>query len=171
MSRIKLHEKGPKGIRDREQCVQKYDEFCTFFHVRRIKDVELAKLSNTEIYKLTEDLYNRQPSRKKIRYAQYLGIGRENDTSFYWWWRDCVQIYRPNVLGYIVLAIRAPWLYPDFVRRKKASIAKRKEEAEKAKAAFPDATKDEALKLYRAQIEAIAKATQGASAPKLEVVK
>ena len=149
MSRIKLHEKGQKGIRDREQTVQKYDEFCTFFHVRRIKDIELAKLSNIEIYKLTEDLYNRQPARKKNRYAQYLGIGRENDTSFYWWWRDCVQIYRPNALGYIVLAVKAPWLYPDFVRRKKASIAKRRAEAEEAKKAMQDAAK----------------------APKLEVVK
>lgn len=141
MGKPRLHEKGPKGIRDREHCVQKYDEFCAFFRVRRIRDAELVKLSNNEIYKLTEDLYNRQPSRKKLRYAQFLGIGRENNTSFRWWWRDCIQIYKPNVLGYIVLAAKAPWLYPDYVRRKKASIAKKKAEAEEAKKTMQDAAK------------------------------
>lgn len=139
MQKPRLHENGPKGIRDRGHCVQKYDEFCTFFHVRRIKDAELAKLSNDQIYKLTEDLYNRQPDKKKLRYAQYLGIGRENDTSFYWWWRDCIQIYKPNMLGKIVLAVKAPWLYRDYVQRKKASIAKRKAEAEEAKKTMQDA--------------------------------
>jgi hypothetical protein len=141
MNAIRLHEDGPKGARDREHCVHKYDELCRFFHVRRIKDSDLAKLRNQQIYKLTEDLYNRQPPRKKIRYAKYLGIGRENDTSFRRWWNECISLYKPNFLGRAVLLAKSPWLYPDFVSRKKASIAKKKADAEAAKKTMVDAAK------------------------------
>ena len=139
--KIELHEKGAKGERDRLQVVKKYDEFCSFFHHKRMPDSELAKMTNNQVYRLIEDLYNRQPGRKKIKYAQYLGLNRENDTSFKWWWLDIIHVYKPNLIGYIVLLAKVPWLYPAYVKRKKATIAAKKKMAEEAKKTMQDAAK------------------------------
>lgn len=139
MSEPALHEKGYKGERDREHVVQKYFEFFRFFRVKPIKDSDLAVMGNQQIYHMTEDLYNRQPSRKRIAYAQSLGLMRENDLSFKWFWRDTVAIYRPNIIGKIVLVVRSPWLYADYRKRKQASIDKKKAEAGIAKAAMSKA--------------------------------
>lgn len=139
--KINLHEKGMKGERDRLQVVQKYDELVSILHLPRVKAEVLATMSNQQIYRLCEDTYNRLPDKKKIYYAQALGKLRENDTSFHWWWKDMVRIYRPNTRGYIVLAFKAFKLYPEYVKRKKAEIAKRKTEAQEAKKAMTEAAK------------------------------
>jgi hypothetical protein len=138
--KIKLHEKGMKGERDRLQVVQKYDELVSILHLPKVKAEILATMSNQQIYRLCEDTYNRLPDKKKVYYAQALG-NRENDTSFHWWWKDMVRIYRPNTRGYIVLAFKAFKLYPEYVKRKKAEIAKRKTEATEAKKAMSEVAK------------------------------
>jgi hypothetical protein len=136
-----LHEKGFKGVRDREQVIRKYDELVTTLHLPRVKDEVLARMSNNELYRLCEDTYNRLPGKKKIYYAQALGKLRENDTSFHWWWKDMVRIFHPNAIGFVVLAFKSIVLYPAYVKRKKAEIAKRKVEAEEAKKTMVDAAK------------------------------
>lgn len=139
--KIELHEKGAKGERDRQHVVQKYDEFCRFFKVKKMPDSELAKMTNNQVYRAIEDLYNRQPLRKKNAYAMYLGKFRENDTSFKWWWLDIIHVYHPNLIGYIVLLAKAPWLYPAYVKGKKATIAAKKKLADEAKATMQNAAK------------------------------
>lgn len=137
--KIQLHERGMKGERDRLQVVQKYDELVSILHLPRVRAEVLATMTNQEIYRLCEDTYNRLPDKKKVYYAQALGKLRENDISFHWWWRDMVMMYRPNAIGYFVLALKAFKLYPEYRERKKAEIAKRKAEADAAKKTIADA--------------------------------
>lgn len=69
-----IHETGPKGERDRQASLTAYYKMTAFFKERPVSEVTIAKMSNMDLYRLAEDLYNRQPMKRKNEYAVALGI-------------------------------------------------------------------------------------------------
>jgi len=72
-----IHNKGAKADRDRAVLVHSYKAMCKYFNVPRrdrLTPLALASLSNTQIYKLSKDLYNDQPVGRAKRLARKLGL-------------------------------------------------------------------------------------------------
>lgn len=145
---MKLHEKGAKAERDRKTVLVEYDKLVKFFRLKPISPPDLAKMSAGQIYKLCEDTWNRQPTRKKLDYQEAAGLSpRRNPLAFKWFVLDTLNIKQPKDFAErLIIYVQLPFRYPGFLKRKRARMA-----AERA--------------------EAAKKMQEAAKAPKLEMVK
>ncbi len=113
-----IHEKGAKAQRDRGKLMQKYAELCRFFKIKPLPDIDLARLSNEQFYRLCEDTYERQPRASKIAYTEELGLTpRRKPRAFKWFYRDLITIYRATGIRKAWLTIQAPFRYPAYLKR------------------------------------------------------
>lgn len=133
---MRLHEKGAKAERDREYCLKKYDEIATFFRIKRILPNEIAMMTTSQIYRLCEDEYNRQPNRRKREFTEWLGLTpRSNPLAFKWFVSDTLKIKQPQSLTEkVIIYLQLPFRYPGFLKRKKQRMAAEKQMADAAKA-------------------------------------
>lgn len=145
---MKLHEKGAKADRDRAHVLTEYDKLVKFFRLKPVSPPELAAMSANQLYKLCEDTWNRQPTRRKLDYQEAAGLSpRRNPLAYRWFVRDTLNIRQPaSFAERLVIYVQLPFLYPGFLKRKRARMAAERAEAEK-------------------------KMQEAASAPKLELVK
>jgi hypothetical protein len=145
---LKLHEKGAKAERDRAHVLIEYDKLVKFFRLKPVAAPVLATMSAGQIYKLCEDTWNRQPTRRKLDYQEAAGLSpRRNPLAYRWFVRDTMAFRQPASLAErLVIYVQLPFLYPGFLKRKRARMA-----AERA--------------------EAAKKMQDAAKAPKLEVIK
>jgi hypothetical protein len=86
----------PKGKLDRARCAQDYTHLCAFFHVKRVSDAEIAKLTLMQFYAMVDDIFARQPFEAQRRYAEHTrGIGnpkfRRNPLAFKWYLVDFLK--------------------------------------------------------------------------------
>ena len=116
-----IHEKGPKAERDRRQALGRYRQLCEFFRVKPLGDVEIARLSNLQLYRLGEDLYGRQSTKAKRRFTNRLGLTVEDHLSYGYFVRALVGVYRATGWRKLAVLIQAPFRYPGFVARSKTS--------------------------------------------------
>lgn len=116
-----IHDKGPKAERDRRKLIGNYDELVLFFRAKPMDAASMAKLTNSQLYRACEDLYNRQPEKAKVRYSDHLGITVSNPLSFRFFARQCQAVYRPKGLWKAWLWLTLPFRYPGFVQRSKAA--------------------------------------------------
>jgi hypothetical protein len=122
-----IHEKGPKAERDRAEFLSKYYQLTEHFRVKRLHAVALAKMNNHALYHLGEDLWNLQNDKAKRRFMERQGILRANPLAFKWFVRDLLAFYpRAKLWVKAWHVIRAPFLYPGFVLRSRANLAKKR---------------------------------------------
>lgn len=140
---MQLHEKGAKAERDRALCIRKYDELVGFFHIKRLMQSQIATMTNTQLYRLCEDEYNRQPNRKKLAYTEWLGLTpRQNPLAFKWFASDMLKIKQPaNLAEKLYVYIQLPFRYPGFLRRKIRRLRAEQREAREAMQQMSDAAK------------------------------
>lgn len=113
-----IHNNGAKAQRDRERLARKYAELCAFFKIKSLGPVELAKLSNDQFYRLCEDTYGAQPTRRKHDYCQSLGLEpRRKPRAFKWFLHDLIKVYRATGARKAWLTLTAPFRYPAYLRR------------------------------------------------------
>ncbi|MEI8095890.1 MAG: hypothetical protein WCG80_16900 [Spirochaetales bacterium] len=121
-----IHEKGPKAERDRAAFLSKYYQLTEHFHVKRLEPAALAKLNNQSLYHLGEDLFNSQSERGKRRFFESQGLLRARPLAFKWFVRDLLAFYpRAKLWVKAWHVIRSPFLYPGFVIRSRANLAKK----------------------------------------------
>lgn len=119
-----LHDKGPKAERDRRALGVRYQQLTKFFRLKPLRPTELAKLNNTQFYRLCEDLYNAQPNKRKEAFTEWLGMTRRNPLAFRWFLNDSLRIYQAKGWRWWVVVLSSPFRYPGFLARTKASAAK-----------------------------------------------
>lgn len=137
-----IHEKGWKAERDRKAALTQYDALTKYFKIKRLTDVEIAELSNKKLYKICEDMYNRQSRRSQIKYAEHIGSYREKPKAFKWFFRDYMKLKAPgNIFSILFIAVQLPFRYPGFVKRFDAATKKKQEETEKKIVTFPETDK------------------------------
>jgi hypothetical protein len=137
-----IHEKGPKAERDRRQALGRYRQVCEFFRVKPLGDAELARLNNLQLYRLGEDLYGRQSPKAKRRFTNHLGLTTEDHLSYGYFIKALVGVHRATGWRKLAILVQAPFRYPGFVRRSKAS----------AKSKGLDARTGEPLKKAQAEV-------------------
>jgi len=145
---LKLHEKGQKADRDRKNVLVEYDKLVKFFRLKPVSPPELAAMSAGQIYKLCEDTWNRQPTRRKLDYQEAMGISpRRNPLAYRWFVRDTLAFRQPaSFAERLVIYVQLPFLYPGFLKRKRARMAAERAEAEKK---MQDAAKAPKLELVK----------------------
>lgn len=145
---MRLHEKGAKADKDRKHVLVEYDKLVKFFRLKSLAPQNLATMSTTQIYKLCEDTWNRQPTLRKLDYQEAAGLSpRRKPLAFKWFVLDTLNIKQPKDLAEkLIIYIQLPFRYPRFLKRKRASMAAERAEAKK-------------------------KMQDAAKAPKLEVMK
>lgn len=132
---MQIHDQGDKARRDRAKIMAKYDELTKFAGLNRLKPTELAKLSNTEFYRLCEDAYNALPRRVKVAYAESIGAApRRNPAAFKWFYRDLIALKQAEGWRWLWYTLAAPFKYRGFLARKKARLG----EAAKSNKTGPD---------------------------------
>lgn len=135
---MQIHEKGFKGKRDRAKCAEDYSAMCSFFHIRKLKESEIAKLSNQHFYNLCQDAFNARTRAEKARYCEHeYGIGnpqyRRKPTAFKWYYIDLMRFTQASGFRRVWLSISSPFRYPRFLKRIAKSKADRLAKAEEKK--------------------------------------
>jgi hypothetical protein len=134
-----IHEVGWKGERDRAQAIQSYERMSKFFHEREVRPRDMAEMTNLEVYRLAEDLFNRQSRKAKDAYAEEIGaIPRREPLAFKWFLHD-LRRYKGATSGMkrLLMTLQSPFRYPGFLRRAKADQEKAKAEAKRPVNAVP----------------------------------
>jgi hypothetical protein len=121
-----IHETGAKGERDRDTCSMDYERLCSYFHVRRMRDAEIAKLTNAQFYAACEDIFKRQSPKRQRKYAEAIyGADhveyRLRPWAFKWYYTDLMRFGGGS---WIVRTILSPLTYVRFLARRKARLAK-----------------------------------------------
>jgi hypothetical protein len=129
-----IHEIGEKAAMDRAACSTQYEQLCSFFHVKRRSDAEVAQLSNLQFYRMNQDIFKRQSHKGQMRYAQemYGNTHREyrmRPLAFRWFYIDLMNFGGGSSIG---RTLTAPFRYVRF-RIRTAQNKKRRIAAEKAK--------------------------------------
>jgi len=144
-----IHEKGFKGERDRAKCAENYAGLCAYFHVKRLPDSEIARLSNQQFYKLCEDIFNSQSMRAKRLYAEkaygkYAPQYRRHPLAFKWFYFDLMRLK-----GGFLTALTSPFRYVRF-RWNMAHPKAEKTDVQKVAKAMSEATPDEVDEIMKA---------------------
>lgn len=106
-----IHEKGWKGARDREKLISRYALITKFFKVKPVSDLELSRLGNAALFKLSEDVFNRQPISERRRFAErYYAIGnpqyRRNPRRFKWAYIDARKAHGRIKAFFVAISIK-----------------------------------------------------------------
>jgi hypothetical protein len=117
-----IHEKGPKAERDRYRIMSVNERLYEFFRAKMPKEKELATMSNHDLYRLGQDLYNRQSNDGKRRYEEHVGGKRINPLALKWYLRDLKVFYRAKGWRWLAILLMTPFRYPGFVRRSRESL-------------------------------------------------
>jgi len=80
---MKVHTKGYKGDRDRAVLIHSYKVMCKDFRVpdnRRLNDVDLARLSNKMIYRISADIYSQATVKQAGKLAIKMGLAKKPES-------------------------------------------------------------------------------------------
>lgn len=125
---VKIRNGNGEGAReDRAHIGQKYIELCKFMHVKPVAAEQVAKLTNSEFYRLCDDTYNRQPLRKQRAYTEWLvPQQRRNPRSFKWFRVDLLRSYSAAPwYRRVWLYLTARFRYPKYLKRVHEAEAKK----------------------------------------------
>lgn len=98
---------------------------CEFARTKPLPADRLAKLNNTQFYRLTEDLYNGLTPKQKRKFTDRLGLTGVNHLAYGYFVRALIGTYRAAGWRKLVLLVQAPFRYPGFLRRSKADAKKK----------------------------------------------
>lgn len=80
---MKVHDKGIKGDRDRAVLIRSYKAMCKDFKIpakRCLNDVDLARLSNKMIYRISADLYSQATVKQANKLAIKMGLVKKPES-------------------------------------------------------------------------------------------
>lgn len=80
---MKVHTHGIKGDRDRAVLIRSYKVMCKDFKIpakRRLNDVELARLSNKMIYRISADIYAQATPEQAKKLAIKMGLVKKPES-------------------------------------------------------------------------------------------
>ena len=72
---MQIHDKGAKADRDRAILVSSYTAMCKEFRTpvsKRLTPVDISKMTNTQLFQASKDLYNSQPLHKAVKLSNKL---------------------------------------------------------------------------------------------------
>ena len=78
-----VHNKGIKSDRDRAVLIHSYKVMCKDFKVpsdRRLSDIELARLSNKMIYRISADIYSQASVKQVEKLAVKIGLAKRPES-------------------------------------------------------------------------------------------
>lgn len=127
---MNVHGKGWKGARDREKIVGHYARITKYFKVKRLTDLEISKVGNEALYKLSNDIWAQQALYDRERYMEHFyAIGnpkyRINPKRFKWSYIDARKAHGRFASVFIALSNRR------FNRKAEKKAAAEKAEANK----------------------------------------
>lgn len=74
---MQIHDKGAKADRDRAILVASYTQMCKEFRTpvsKRLTPVDISKMTNTQLFQASKDLYNSQPLHKAVKLSNKLNM-------------------------------------------------------------------------------------------------
>ena len=80
---MRVHNKGRKADRDRAVLIHSYKVMCEDFRVpkeRRLNDVDLARLSNKMIYRISADIYSQASVKQVEKLAIKIGLAKRPES-------------------------------------------------------------------------------------------
>lgn len=80
---MRVHTHGLKGDRDRAVLIHSYKVMCKDFKVpadRRLSDIELARLSNKMIYRISSDIYSQATVKQVEKLAIKIGLAKRPES-------------------------------------------------------------------------------------------